>query len=726
MAWRSVARNARSLPSWARWSAALVASTLGMGIVNFGFGLLVARLGGEAVWSAVSPLLAAGTAGSFAGLGIEYAVTRSVMRGEGWRSVLRRVVPLAGTLVALVCVAILVASPVAKFLHLSSTTPVPLCVALFGASILLAVPSGFLVGAKKIGLLAVIGIASALARIALLWVMPGTLVDRSLLATIASLVLGGVVMLAVGARGQGCGGDAEDFGRIATTGSLARVGLWVTIIAPVVVARHFLPLRAAGELATVTFVASSIAYMAAPVATAFFPIMLVDRAGRHLRNGLLVSMGLVIVGTSVVVPVGPVLLHLLYHTNQPNLTWLLAFGCTGVLFQTASGFLVWAALARNSSIRAVYGGTLGALPLVGLLLVFHSSPAAVLVAALPSMAAIGLITQAAQSRRRTRADAVTSSAQPGPILMTAAPVSLSQCSVGVMAHNEELTVVRCLRSLLDAKGEDGEGVGEIVVVVSGTDRTESLVRYLAARDPRMRVVRQGESLGKVAAVNEFLRLAKHQICVLSSADVLLAEGMLANLVAPLGDMRIGMCGGAVVPTNPKEGLTNRLVHLLWELHSSVSSVRPKLGEIVAFRRCFTELDERSTVDEVSIEERVSREGYLLHFAGEVIVHNHGPTRLCDYIRHRYRINRGHLAVERATGYRASTSSVRLIVRTSCMAALTRPSMVPLLVVAATVEVWTRVGTRLVHLFRGAPRSGQFRRLDSAKVIFATTVDVSVP
>lgn len=719
---RRIARSATSLPPWARWSALLVASTLAMGLVNFAFGLLVARLGGEAVWSAASPLLAAGTAGSFAGLGIEYAVTRSVMRGEGWRSVLRRVLPLASALVVLFGLSFLVASPVATFLHFSSTAPVPLCVALFGATVLLAVPSGLLVGSKRIGLLALLGVTIALARVGFLWVVPGSLVERSLLASSISIVLGGAAMLVVSAKGSGRGEETEGFGRIATTGSLARVGLWVTIVAPVVVARHFLPLRAAGELATVTYIASSIAYMAAPVATAFFPVMLVDRARRHLRNGLLVSLGLVIAGTAVVVPVGPWLLHLLYHTKQPDLTWLLAFGCVGVVFQTASGFLVWAALARSDSVRAVYAGTFGALPLVGLLVVFHSSPAALLVAALPSMASIGLITQVVGVRRRSRTRITATSPRSGVHAVGSRP-SLSQCSVGVMAHNEERTIVRCLRSLLDARGEDGAQVREVVVVISGTDRTEAMVRHLAANDRRLRVLRQEGTVGKAAAINLFLSATTGNLLILSSADVVLKDAKLADLVAPLSDPRVGMCGGAVVPTNPKKGLTNRLVHLLWELHSSVAMVCPKLGEIVAFRRCFETIEASSTVDEVSIEERVTRAGYLLHFAHDVAVHNHGPTRLGDYIRHRYRINRGHLAVRTSSGYETSTSSASLVMRVAGATALRRPSLIPLLCIAAAVEGATRGAAWAVQLIKGAPSSGQFPRLDSAKVALSAIATV---
>lgn len=720
-------------PYWARWSAVLVASTLATGAVNFAFGLVVARLGGEATWSAVSPLLAAGTAGTFAGLGIEYAVTRAAMRGEPWKRVLHRVLPLGVALVIACGASVALASPVAGFLHLSESLPVPLCMTLFAASVLAAVPSGLLVGTKKIGALAGLGVASALLRVGLLWATPGSLVDRALVCSIAATIVGAVAMLIVGARAGARQGEPTDgFAKVATSGSVARAALWVTVVAPVVIARHFLPVRAAGELATVTFLASSLAYLAAPVATAFFPVMLVDKERRHLRNGLAVSLGLVVVGTAVVVPAGPAVLRLLYHTTQPNLTWLLFFGCLGVLFQTASGFLVWAALARNNATRAVYGAAVGSMPLIGLLFVFHSSPAAVLVAALPSTAALGLLSQIGS--RKARRDPGRRSRRPLDLVATSpaamgpndvGAVTLADCSVGVMAHDEQATIQACLRSLLDARDQNGAGVHEVVVVVSGTDSTEELARAIATEDGRVRVLRQVGPAGKAAAINRFLHEAERDRLVLSSADVVLGKGMLTNLVAPLADPKVGMCGGTVVPTNSSSGLCNRLVHLTWELHDAIAAVRPKLGEIVAFRRCFDHIDERSTVDEVSMEERVASAGLLLEYVPTVLVYNHGPTRLRDFCRHRYRNHRGHLAVRRRAGYRPATLCLPFIVRRAAGVAVHRPGIVPTLLVAAAVETGVRAAARVAHVVNGAPRSGCFSRIDSAKVPLPTLPDSAI-
>ena len=707
-------------------------SSLVAGMINLSFGLVVANQGGEGTWSAVAPMLGASTAASFAGLGLEYSVTRSIMSGESWWHVTKRIRLFFAMLLVGIAASIVVAAPAARYLHLSNSQPVPLSATLFGVTVLSAAPSGLLVGKKRIWELAVITALAAFARIGLLWVVPGDWVSRALLCSVIATALSCLAMTAVGVRGPSAPKKepVESFGSLAISGSVARLVLWVTVIAPVVAARHFLSQTAAGELATVTFIASSLAYLAAPVATAFFPLMLVDKDRRHLRNGLAVSAGLVVLGTAAVVPAGPLILRLLYHTTQPDLTWLLLFGCLGVLSQTASGFLVWAALARNNGVRAVYAAAFGSLPLVGLLFVFHSSPAAVLVAALPSTAALGVLLQIGSHYSNRRIPSISRSApftaqKSTGILPANAPVRLIDCSVGVMAHNEEATIERCLRSLLGARDQFGTAVHEVIVVVSGTDRTEELAREEETYDQRVRVLRQVGRPGKAAAINFFLSEAERNLLVLSSADVLLAERMLVDLLAPLADPLIGMCGGAIRPTNPKKGLCNRLVHLIWELHSAVATTRPKLGEIVAFRRCFEGIDESITVDEVSIEQCVTRAGLALRYVPTVVVYNHGPTKLWDYVLHRYRINRGHLAVRRRSGYKTSTFCASLIARHTLELAIKRPATVPLLLVAATIELSTRVSARVSHLLKGVPSSGVFAPVASAKVALATFADEEI-
>lgn len=228
------------------------------------------------------------------------------------------------------------------------------------------------------------------------------------------------------------------------------------------------------------------------------------------------------------------------------------------------------------------------------------------------------------------------------------------CSIGIMAYNEEANIGRLLEALL-AQETNTVHIGEIVVVASGcTDRTEQIVTGFIGRDRRIRLIRQMQREGKASAVNLFLRNVYNEIVTLISADTLPLPGAIEALVSPFADPGIGMVGGRPVPTNPSGTLFGYGVHLLWELHHQVSLRSPKMGELIAFRNIFRQIPHDSAVDEASIEPLIVGQGLCLHYAAQAIVRNRGPETMRDFIEQRRRIFAGHLYVKSTLGYTVST------------------------------------------------------------------------
>jgi len=63
---------------------------------------------------------------------------------------------------------------------------------------------------------------------------------------------------------------------------------------------------------------------------------------------------------------------------------------------------------------------------------------------------------------------------------------LKLVSVGVFAHNEAGTIIDCIRRLLAEELPDDDWMlTEVVVVVSGDDGTDDVVRKIAAGDDRV-------------------------------------------------------------------------------------------------------------------------------------------------------------------------------------------------------------------------------------------------
>ena len=231
---------------------------------------------------------------------------------------------------------------------------------------------------------------------------------------------------------------------------------------------------------------------------------------------------------------------------------------------------------------------------------------------------------------------------------------LESTVVGVLVHNEEPTIETCLRAIL-AEQEGRTRVRSVLVIASGcTDKTEEIVRSVAAKDRRLRLVVESERSGKASALNMLLRHSSEPFVVILGGDVVFTPGSLARLVEPLADPSVGMTGARPAPTNPRNGIVGHAVNILWDVHHELSLRKPKLGEAIAFRRVLHSIDESTLVDEASMEQGIVGRGLQLRYVPSAIVRNHGPETMREFIAQRTRIYRGHVNVATATGYRVSS------------------------------------------------------------------------
>jgi poly-beta-1,6-N-acetyl-D-glucosamine synthase len=228
------------------------------------------------------------------------------------------------------------------------------------------------------------------------------------------------------------------------------------------------------------------------------------------------------------------------------------------------------------------------------------------------------------------------------------------CSIGIMAYNEVNNIGRVLDALIH-QATDVVVIDSISVVCSGcTDNTEGVVEGFVKQNPQIHLLIQPKRMGKASAVNLFLRSATSEVVVLESADTLPRFNAIESLVSPFTDPKVGMVGGHPVPTNSRESLMGFGVHLLWELHHRISLIRPKMGELIAFRQIFHQIPNETAVDEASIEPLIIGQGFKCAYAPEAVVYNCGPETIRDFIKQRRRIYSGHLYVKETIGYEVST------------------------------------------------------------------------
>src|SRR6266496_2282888 len=239
---------------------------------------------------------------------------------------------------------------------------------------------------------------------------------------------------------------------------------------------------------------------------------------------------------------------------------------------------------------------------------------------------------------------------------------LIECSIGIMAYNEEANIARTLQSVLDQKGPS-VCINEVIVVASGcTDDTVSIVSEMTLKEPRIHLCVQEKREGKASAINLFLKEATGPVVVLIGADDILEDDAIENLCTPFMDPMIGMIGGRPVPVNDANTFMGHVVHLLWRLHDRVARVQPKLGEVISFRNVISGIPTDSAVDEISIQALISQLGYRLIYEPACVVYNKGPLTIHDFLKQRRRIYAGHLQVRDQQNYEASTMKVSPIAR----------------------------------------------------------------
>jgi Glycosyl transferase family 2 len=240
-------------------------------------------------------------------------------------------------------------------------------------------------------------------------------------------------------------------------------------------------------------------------------------------------------------------------------------------------------------------------------------------------------------------------------------------SVGIFAYNEQATIRQVVESFL-AQAESSTVVREIIVVCCAcTDQTVPIVRAIAQRHPRVRLLVRPRREGKVAAINEFIALAGTEVLVLSSGDVVAASDAVDLLAAPVAADDLCMMTGPRVLPAAKVGRPRLVDHLhavLWLLHHEVSVSGPKLGEVVAIQRHVVQngLPLGIDCDEALMESLVDECGGTLRYVSEASVYNFAPSKVGDLYHQRRRIAAQHLALKRKRGYSPSTTAPTLVVR----------------------------------------------------------------
>lgn len=226
-------------------------------------------------------------------------------------------------------------------------------------------------------------------------------------------------------------------------------------------------------------------------------------------------------------------------------------------------------------------------------------------------------------------------------------------SIGVCAYNEAGRVRLLLDSLLTQRVAPPFHVVEVLVVASGcTDGTDAVVRQCAETDPRIRLIREPERLGKASALNRILAEYAGELLVLVNADARLAADSISHLLAPFnGPSEIQVACGAAVP-EARPGIPILVEEVLWDLHNRILDIQSRRNrdnhccdELMAMRRGFVDsLPPNLINDGAYVGVMAALSGHTVRFCEQARVWVRTPQTVRGLLERRRRILRGHRQV----------------------------------------------------------------------------------
>lgn len=263
-------------------------------------------------------------------------------------------------------------------------------------------------------------------------------------------------------------------------------------------------------------------------------------------------------------------------------------------------------------------------------------------------------------------------------------------SIGVFAHNEEKNIKGLLESLVNQELKNAQLV-EIIVVSSSTDRTNQIIKEVAKRHRIVKLIAEKKRQGKASAINQFLKVAQGDLCILESGDTLPLKNTVSELIKPFYSPQVGMAGVHPLPVDNPRNFLGFTTHLLWRIHHQIALKEPKCGEMIAIRKGIVkEIPSQTAVDEAMFEALISKKGYKVVYVPSAIVRNKGPETVTDFLKQRRRITAGHLHLRKKMCYSVSTTSPLKIFKYVLSEIKKNPTKFHFILGAIFLEGWGRL------------------------------------
>lgn len=216
----------------------------------------------------------------------------------------------------------------------------------------------------------------------------------------------------------------------------------------------------------------------------------------------------------------------------------------------------------------------------------------------------------------------------------------------VPAHNEELTIKRCILSLLN----QSQKVDQIIVVNDGS--TDNTLRVLKSFKNRIKIVSLNKSAeNKSHAQEAGLKYVTGDILITTDADTYLDQYFVENILKQFENPKVVASAGYVKSIKQNWLTSCRQIDYLisQEVHKSAQSLINAIfvipGCAAAFRtKAFKKhigFDHDTLTEDLDFTYKYHRNNLKITFSKDAIVYTQDPTNLNDYIKQLRRWNGGN-------------------------------------------------------------------------------------
>lgn len=246
-------------------------------------------------------------------------------------------------------------------------------------------------------------------------------------------------------------------------------------------------------------------------------------------------------------------------------------------------------------------------------------------------------------------------------------------TIGIPAYNEKGNIGFLISELLS---HISSNVVEIIVSDDGsTDGTSAEVLQVArkTKDHRcaVEVIEGKQRVGKAAAIDKILKVARGNVIVLIDADTRLSKHCVDKLTEPFSkDEKVGVVSGNILPlnSNGENKFFSFISNFQQELNDQLcqrlvnKNLAPKVnGAFFAFLKDIVDQIPHSVVsDDEYISWRAQNRGYKITYVPDAKVYTEDPVNVRDYLSKRRRILGGHFLIRNTSHYNVPTTRIDVL------------------------------------------------------------------